>query len=151
MIKCLKGHWFLRSLFNVKKQKWLSESLSHWVTESVSDKVTYWAVRWQLKSDNKLFVLELSNWARKLVRWGVEQNGGGLFFAKCTQLTNLLSFASLFLQLSIQHDKSSYQEVVVSSEHLLEISQYGAGQYAISDNYFPYFSAVHAFSEVRVQ
>ena len=34
-----------RSLFNVKKQKWLSHSVTH----SVSDKVTYWAVRWQLK------------------------------------------------------------------------------------------------------
>ena len=48
VIKCLKGHWSLGSLFNVKKQKvseWVSESVSEWV----SDKVTYWAVRWQLK------------------------------------------------------------------------------------------------------
>ena len=34
----------LGSLFNVKNQK-----VGHWVSESVSDKVTYWAVRWQLK------------------------------------------------------------------------------------------------------
>ena len=44
VIKCLKGHRSLGSLFNVKKQK-VSQSLSQWV----SDKVTYWAVRWQLK------------------------------------------------------------------------------------------------------
>ena len=30
--QCLKGHRSLGSLFNVKKQKWLSESLSQWVT-----------------------------------------------------------------------------------------------------------------------
>ena len=34
----------LGSLFNVKNQK-----VAHWVTHSVSEKVTYWAVRWQLK------------------------------------------------------------------------------------------------------
>ena len=38
--QCLKG----RSVMS-KKQKWLTQSLS----QSVSDKVTYWAVRWQLK------------------------------------------------------------------------------------------------------
>ena len=40
--QCLKGHRSLGSLFNVNKNK-------KWVSESVSDKVTYWAVRWQLK------------------------------------------------------------------------------------------------------
>ena len=34
VIKCLKGHWSLGLLFNVKKQKWLSESVSEWVTRS---------------------------------------------------------------------------------------------------------------------
>ena len=42
VIKCLKGHWSLGLLFNVKNK---SGSL----TDSVSDKVTYWAIRWQLK------------------------------------------------------------------------------------------------------
>ena len=43
--QCLKGHRSLGSLFNVKNQK-----VGHSVSESVSDKVTYWAVRWQLKT-----------------------------------------------------------------------------------------------------
>ena len=33
LIKYLKGHWSLGSLFNVKKQKWLTESVSEWVSE----------------------------------------------------------------------------------------------------------------------
>ena len=45
LIKCLKGQKCLGLLFNVKNQKWLSHS----VTQSVSDKVTYWAVCGQLK------------------------------------------------------------------------------------------------------
>ena len=49
VIKCLKGHWSLGLLFNVKKQK-VGHSLSH----AVSDKVTYWAVRWQLKKAKSL-------------------------------------------------------------------------------------------------
>ena len=52
VIKCLKGHWSLGSLFNVKKQKWLSQ----WV----SDKVTYWAVRWQLKNHKSCDLLMLT-------------------------------------------------------------------------------------------
>ena len=34
----LKGHRSVGWLFNVKKQKWLSESVTEWV----SDKVAYW-------------------------------------------------------------------------------------------------------------
>ena len=40
LIKCLKGHRSLGSLFNVKNQKWLSQSVTQWV----SDNATYWAV-----------------------------------------------------------------------------------------------------------
>ena len=40
LIKCLKGHKSLGSLCNVKSKS----TVSQWVTELVSDKVTYWAV-----------------------------------------------------------------------------------------------------------
>ena len=55
VIKCLKGHWSLVSLFNVKKQK-----VGQWLSDSVSDKVTYWAVRWQLKTTTGKWVLHES-------------------------------------------------------------------------------------------
>ena len=52
LIKCLKGHRSLGSLFVCQNQK-VAHSVSQWV----SDNVTYWAVRWQLKNNLYLMLL----------------------------------------------------------------------------------------------
>ena len=44
LTKCLKGHRSLGSLFYVKICSKIKKWLTEWVTQSVSDKVTYWAV-----------------------------------------------------------------------------------------------------------
>ena len=46
VIRCLKGQGLLGGSLMSKNKRWLSESVSH----SVSDKVTYWAVGWQQKN-----------------------------------------------------------------------------------------------------
>ena len=57
LITCLKGLKSLRVLFGCVFQKW--QWLSQWVSESVSewvsDKGTYRAVRWQLKTAAKMW------------------------------------------------------------------------------------------------
>ena len=40
VIKYLKGHWSLGSLFNVKKQKWVTHSVSQWQGHLLSCQVT---------------------------------------------------------------------------------------------------------------
>ena len=40
VIKCLKDHWSLGSLFNVKNKKWLSDSVSQWQGYLLSCQVT---------------------------------------------------------------------------------------------------------------
>ena len=46
-VNFLKTQWIQ---WIVKCSKIKSGSVSEWVSQSVSDKVTYWAVRWQLKT-----------------------------------------------------------------------------------------------------
>ena len=60
LVTCLKGHKSLRVLFGSVFQN--RQSVSQWVSEWVSDKGTYRAVRWQLKIPQSCMVMRFWHW-----------------------------------------------------------------------------------------
>ena len=108
MIKWLKGHKSLRVLYDSVLQQWLSvsQSVSQSVTYSVSDKGTYRAVRWQLKTYN---ISETPNNFKQSNIWYQIwfQPKGSSWSQFCVRC-----WTSLFLLLNFTFKKSEVQRVL---------------------------------------